>query len=99
VLIVPADVSSAKAVDEPEFSVHHATPVVRPADAELDRLAAALNSGGRIAIYGGSGASRRTMPSSRWRTAARAGGADLACQGLSRARQPFRCRHDRHLRQ
>jgi pyruvate dehydrogenase (quinone) len=55
VLIVPADVSSAKAVDEPEFSVHHATPVVRPADAELDRLAAALNSGGRIAIYGGSG--------------------------------------------
>jgi pyruvate dehydrogenase (quinone) len=72
VLIVPADVSSAKAVDEPEFSVHHATPVVRPADAELDRLAAALNSGGRIAIYGGSGASRRTMPSSRWRAAARA---------------------------
>ncbi|MET3471104.1 pyruvate dehydrogenase (quinone) [Novosphingobium sp. 1529] len=55
VLIVPADVSSAKAVDEPDFAVHRAAPVIRPADAELDRLAAALNSGRRITIYGGSG--------------------------------------------
>lgn len=55
VLIVPADVSSAKAADEPDFAVHRAAPVIRPADAELDRLAAALNSGRRIAIYGGSG--------------------------------------------
>ena len=55
VLIVPADVSSAKAADEPDFAVHRAAPVIRPADAELDRLAAALNSGRQIAIYGGSG--------------------------------------------
>ncbi len=55
VLIVPADVSSAKAADEPDFAVHRAAPIIRPADAELDRLAAALNSGRRIAIYGGSG--------------------------------------------
>lgn len=55
VLIVPADVSGAKAPDEPDFAVHRPRPMVRPADSELDRLAAALNSGKRIAIYGGSG--------------------------------------------
>ncbi len=55
VLIVPADVSSAKAPDEPDFAVHRATPVVRPSDADLDRLAAELNGGKRVAIYGGSG--------------------------------------------
>ncbi len=55
VLIVPADVSSAAAPDEPHFAVHRATPVVRPSDAELDRLADAINGGKRVAIYGGSG--------------------------------------------
>ena len=55
VLIVPVDVSSAKAPDEPAFAVHRAAPVVRPSDAELDRLAEALNAGRKIAIYGGSG--------------------------------------------
>ncbi|MEC3909029.1 thiamine pyrophosphate-dependent enzyme [Sphingobium sp. CR2-8] len=58
VLIVPADVSSAKAPDEPHFAVHCAEPVVRPSDAELDRLAAAINGGRRVAIYGGSGCER-----------------------------------------
>ncbi|ASY46358.1 pyruvate oxidase [Sphingobium xenophagum] len=55
VLIVPADVSSAKAPDEPHFAVHRAAPVVLPSDAELDRLASAINAGKRVAIYGGSG--------------------------------------------
>lgn len=55
VLIVPADVSSAKAPDEPHFTVHRAAPVVLPSDAELDRLASAINAGKRVAIYGGSG--------------------------------------------
>jgi len=55
VLIVPADVSSAKAPAEPDFAVHRAQPVVRPSDAELDSLANALNSGKKVAIYGGSG--------------------------------------------
>ena len=55
VLIVPADVSGAKAPDEPHFAVHRATPVVRPSDAELDRLADAIAAGKRVAIYGGSG--------------------------------------------
>jgi len=55
VLIVPVDVSSAHAPDEPHFAVHRAAPVVRPSDAELDRIAAALNDGGKVAIYGGSG--------------------------------------------
>ncbi|MBO9602803.1 MAG: ubiquinone-dependent pyruvate dehydrogenase [Novosphingobium sp.] len=55
VLIVPADVSSAKAPDEPHFAVHRAEPAVVPSEAELARLAAALNEGGRVAIYGGSG--------------------------------------------
>ncbi len=55
VLIVPADVSSAKAPEEPAFAVHRARPVVRPSDAELDSLAAAIAGGKRVAIYGGSG--------------------------------------------
>ncbi|MEC3948323.1 thiamine pyrophosphate-dependent enzyme [Sphingobium sp. HWE2-09] len=55
VLIVPADVSSAKAPDEPAFAVHVAQPVIRPSDAELDRIAAYLGEGKKIAIYGGSG--------------------------------------------
>ena len=55
VLIVPIDVSQAKAPDEPAFAVHRAAPVVRPNEAELDRMAAALNSGKKITIYGGSG--------------------------------------------
>lgn len=55
VLIVPADVSSAKAPDEPHFAVHRASPVVIPAEAELAQLAAALDAGKRVAIYGGSG--------------------------------------------
>jgi pyruvate dehydrogenase (quinone) len=55
VLIVPADISSAKATDEPPFTVHRAAPVIRPSEAELDRIADVLNSGKQVAIYGGSG--------------------------------------------
>ena len=55
VLIVPVDVSSAEAPDEPHFAVHRAAPVIRPSDAELDRIAEILNAGKKIAIYGGSG--------------------------------------------
>ena len=58
VLIVPADVSSAKAPDEPDFAVHRASPSIRPSDAELDRLALELTRGKRVAIYGGSGCER-----------------------------------------
>lgn len=58
VLIVPLDVSSAKAVDEPDFAIHRAAPVIRPSDAELDRIAETLQAGRRIAIYGGSGCER-----------------------------------------
>ena len=55
VLIVPADISSAKAPDEPPFSVHRPQPQVRPSDVELDQIAATLAKGKKIAIYGGSG--------------------------------------------
>lgn len=55
VLIVPVDVSSAKAPDEPDFAVHRARPVVRPSDGELAKIAEALNAGKKVAIYGGSG--------------------------------------------
>ncbi len=55
VLIVPVDVSSAKAPDEPAFAVHRARPVTRPNDAEIARIAAVIEEGGKIAIYGGSG--------------------------------------------
>jgi pyruvate dehydrogenase (quinone) len=55
VLILPVDISKAEVSDEPAFAVHRATPVLRPSDAELDRIAEVLNAGTKIAIYGGSG--------------------------------------------
>ena len=55
VLIMPIDVSMAHAPDEPDFAVHRARPVVRPGDAELERIAALLKGPGNVAIYGGSG--------------------------------------------
>jgi pyruvate dehydrogenase (quinone) len=55
VLIMPVDVSRAHAPNEPHFVVHRTAPVTRPSEAELDRIAAVLNAGRRITIYGGSG--------------------------------------------
>ncbi len=55
VIILPVDVSKEPAPDEPDFAVHLPQPVTRPSDAELDRIAAVLNSGKKVAIYGGSG--------------------------------------------
>ncbi|MCY0388740.1 thiamine pyrophosphate-binding protein [Robbsia sp. Bb-Pol-6] len=55
VIILPVDISKAPAPDEPDFAVHLSQPVTRPSDGELDRIAAVLNAGKKIAIYGGSG--------------------------------------------
>ncbi|MGI4855550.1 MAG: thiamine pyrophosphate-dependent enzyme [Janthinobacterium lividum] len=55
VIILPVDISKAPAPDEPDFAVHLSQPITRPSDGELDRIAAVLNSGKKIAIYGGSG--------------------------------------------
>jgi pyruvate dehydrogenase (quinone) len=55
VLILPVDVSRSPAPEGPAFAVHQARAISRPSDADLDRVAAALNSAGKIAIYGGRG--------------------------------------------
>ena len=55
VLVVPVDVSHANSHDKTPFSLHAPAPVVRPSDDELDDIAALLNTGKNIAIYGGSG--------------------------------------------
>jgi pyruvate dehydrogenase (quinone) len=55
VLVVPADVANAAAHDELPYSVHVSNPVIRPSDADLDRIAAVLNANKRITIYAGSG--------------------------------------------
>jgi pyruvate dehydrogenase (quinone) len=56
VLIVPADVSGASVThNDLDFAVHRAAPVTRPSDTELDQIADALNKGGNVTIYGGSG--------------------------------------------
>ncbi len=55
VLILPADVAREAAPDGPAFAVHRAMAQLRPSDADLDRIAAALAAGARVAIYGGSG--------------------------------------------
>jgi pyruvate dehydrogenase (quinone) len=55
VLVVPMDVLTANAPDQPNFRLHTTRPVIRPNDKELDSIVAALNLGNRITIYGGSG--------------------------------------------
>jgi pyruvate dehydrogenase (quinone) len=55
VLIVPGDISAMEVDDGPAYSVHVPTPVTRPSDTELDRIAALINEGGRIAVYAGAG--------------------------------------------
>ena len=54
VLILPVDVSKEE-VEENGFAVHVPHPVVRPGEGELDAIAALLNAGSKVAIYGGSG--------------------------------------------
>ena len=55
VLIVPVDIADSDAVSEPHFKVHHHRPVIRPSDADLQRVAQMLAAGNRVAIYAGSG--------------------------------------------
>lgn len=55
VVILPADVSQAEAKHDPPFSVHYAQPLLRPSDAELQRIAELLGQAGRIGIYAGAG--------------------------------------------
>jgi pyruvate dehydrogenase (quinone) len=55
VLIVPGDLSAVEVEEGPAYSVHVPTPITRPSDDELDRMAAILNEGGRIAVYAGAG--------------------------------------------
>jgi pyruvate dehydrogenase (quinone) len=55
VLIIPADISNALAHHELPYAVHARRPVVRPADADLDEIAAILNNSAAIAIYAGAG--------------------------------------------
>src|SRR5476649_1478895 len=55
VLVVPVDVSHAQSNDKTPFSLHVPSPVVRPSDGELADIAALLNTGGKVTIYGGSG--------------------------------------------
>lgn len=55
VLVVPADVANAPAHDEPPYSAHVPRPIVRPSDADLDRIATLLNESAAITIYAGAG--------------------------------------------
>ena len=55
VVVLPADISQAEVEDVPAFATHAVAPVLRPSDAELQRMATLLGEGRRIAIYAGSG--------------------------------------------
>jgi pyruvate dehydrogenase (quinone) len=55
VLIVPGDISAIEVDEGPAYSVHVPAPVVRPSEAELDRIAEVLNQGGKVAVYAGAG--------------------------------------------
>ncbi|MDQ1118247.1 MULTISPECIES: thiamine pyrophosphate-dependent enzyme [Pseudoxanthomonas] len=55
VVILPADISQAQVKHDLPFAVHHAAPVLRPNDGELQRMAELLDRGTRIGIYAGAG--------------------------------------------
>src|SRR6195256_4062194 len=55
VLVVPADISNATAHEERPYAVHARQPIIRPSDADLDEIAAILNSSDAITIYAGAG--------------------------------------------
>src|SRR6201987_5983671 len=55
VLVVPADISNAAAHEERPYAVHARQPIIRPSDADLDEIAAILNSSDAITIYAGPG--------------------------------------------
>ena len=72
---------------------------IRPSDAELDRIAAILNDGGRIAVYAGVGCQGALEQVVRFcETVEGADGPHIPGQGLRRGRQPLQRRHDRRLR-
>jgi pyruvate dehydrogenase (quinone) len=55
VLVIPADVSNAPAHEERPYAVHRRQPVIRPDDADLDKIASILNKSDAITIYAGAG--------------------------------------------
>lgn len=55
VVILPADISEAEVKHDVPFSVHYTQPVLRPSDAELQRIAELLGHGKRIGVYAGAG--------------------------------------------
>ena len=55
VLVVPVDVANAPAHHELPYTVHARRPLVRPSDADLDEIAAILNTSKAITIYAGAG--------------------------------------------
>ena len=55
VLIVPVDISNSDVHEDVPYRVHVSRPIIRPNDQELTEIAKILNSGDKIAIYGGSG--------------------------------------------
>lgn len=55
VVILPADISEAEVKHDVPFSVHYTQPVLRPSDAELQRIAELLGQGKRIGVYAGAG--------------------------------------------
>jgi pyruvate dehydrogenase (quinone) len=66
-LIVPNDVQTLDAVEQPEHAhgtihtgIGHATPRIAPYDADLDRAAEVLNAGERVAMLVGQGALHAT---------------------------------------
>ncbi|HEL4245685.1 ubiquinone-dependent pyruvate dehydrogenase [Stenotrophomonas maltophilia] len=55
VVILPADISQAEVKHDVPFSVHYTQPVLRPSEAELQRIAELLGQGKRIGVYAGAG--------------------------------------------
>ncbi len=97
VIVLSGDVA---AMEMPSETFAHglvtAQPVIRPADADLGRLADLLNQAGRVTLFCGSGcAGAHDDVVALAENSQGAGRLCLPRQGMGRIRQPLRRRHDR----
>ena len=100
VVIVNGDMFTERDDDGQPWSVHRPSPVLRPADAELDELANTLDGAAGNHALRRHGRARRPRPGGgAGADTESAGGPQQPRQGIHRAGQPVQRRHDRHTRQ
>ena len=97
VLVLPGDVAAMESPADPAPPAV-TRPVLRPADAEVERLAALLNEAKRVAVFAGIGCAGARGGAGGVQGAEGPGGPQPARQAVPGVRQPVRRGHERPAR-